>query len=59
MAIRRRDKNKDERKKDRQAFIIEKIKEKAELVKAKASRWKWFAVVIGLVAAIVMAIKGC
>lgn len=59
MAIRRRDKNKDERKKDRQAFIIKKIKEKAELVKAKASRWKWLAVVIGLVAAIVMAIKGC
>jgi|TARA_Y100000401_G_C8316245_1_gene222604 hypothetical protein len=37
-----------ERKESRRVFRLDKIKEKTQLLLAKAKRWKWLAAVIGL-----------
>ena len=37
-----------ERKESRREFRLDKIKEKTQLLLAKAKRWKWLAAVIGL-----------
>ena len=36
-----------ERKESRRVFRLDKIKEKTQLLLAKAKRWKWLAAVIG------------
>lgn len=49
MPIFNRDKSeKENRKESRRGFRLDKIKEKTDLLLAKAKRWKWLAVVIGL-----------
>jgi hypothetical protein len=49
MPIFNRDKSeKEDRKESRRGFRLDKIKEKTNLLLAKAKRWKWLAAVIGL-----------
>lgn len=54
----RRD-DKADRRDDKQEFKLDKTRERTELMKAKAQRWKWLAVVIGLLMVGAGVMKGC
>lgn len=54
---RKRQERAEERRK-RWARRIDKIKEKTALMLAKAKRWKWLAIVLGLLVLIGMAVMG-
>jgi cell division septal protein FtsQ len=41
---------------ERKAFTLEKLREKTALMVAKAKRWKWLAIVLGLLAVIGMTV---
>tara|TARA_Y100000361_G_C11065892_1_gene293010 strand:- start:373 stop:570 length:198 start_codon:yes stop_codon:yes gene_type:complete len=43
-----RNEERTERKESRRVFRLDKIKEKTQMMLAKAKRWKWLAAVIGL-----------
>ena len=54
----RKRKEREEEKRKRWTNRLDKIREKTALMLAKAKRWKWLAIVLGLLVLIGMAVMG-